>query len=31
MQIGDWLCIEVENKSDQPRAFYGTIGGALVR
>jgi hypothetical protein len=31
MQIGDWLCVEVENLSDQPRAFYGTVGGALVR
>ena len=31
MQIGDWLCVEVENKSDQPKAFYGTVGGCLVR
>jgi hypothetical protein len=31
MQIGDWLCIEVENMTDRPLAFYGTVGGTIVQ
>jgi hypothetical protein len=29
--VGDWCCVEVENMTDQPKAFYGAIGGQLVR
>ena len=28
MQIGDWLCVEVVNDTDDPKAFYGTIVGS---
>jgi hypothetical protein len=31
MKLGDWCCVDVENMTDQPKAFYGAIGGQLVR
>ncbi len=30
MQIGDWLCLDVENLTDEPQVIYGSIGCRLV-
>ena len=31
LHIADWFCVEVANLTDKPKAFYGAVGGRLVR